>query len=494
MLVAGGKNFFDILRTAELYDPTSNTWSAAGALLTARAYHTGTLLPSGKVLLEGGTESGAASAELYEPSTNTWSAAGAPTTARYRHTATLLPNGKVLTAAGIDSSDTLVASAELYDPSTNTWSAAGPLATARANHTATLLPWGKVLVTGGAGSPGPLGSAELYDPSTNTWSTAGALAIARVGHTATLLPSGKALVTGGSSSGGIQAGAELYLRDLGFSDSWRPTIVTTPAALLLGGKATLSGTLFKGLSEASGGNTQNSSSNYPVVQLQRLDNGQQLFPGLDSASLWSDTQLTVAALQGIAPGPALLTVFVNGIPSLAKPIVVGGDIDGDGIPDASDNCPTVANANQADVDSDGVGDACDNCLNAANPRVTPDTATFLAANPWATLTGGQRDDDHDGYGNKCDAKFPDATGAAVGTSDLTQFRASFNKSRALDSCGTVGTRPCAIFDLDEGTAAAIGTPDLAQFRALFNKLPGPKCSSCPLPCEAGTSGTCGAIP
>jgi hypothetical protein len=170
------------------------------------------------------------------------------------------------------------------------------------------------------------------------------------------------------------------------------------------------------------------------------------------------------------------------------------DTDGDGVSDDLDNCPTVANANQADADSDGVGDVCDNCVNVANPRVTPDTPTFLITNPWATLTGDQRDDDHDGYGNKCDAKFPGTTGAAVGTSDLTQFRASFNKSRALDTCGTVGTHPCAIFDLDEGTAAAIGTPDLTQFRALFNKLPGPKCASCPLPCQAGTAGTCGPVP
>ena len=44
------------------------------------------------------------------------------------------------------------------------------------------------------------------------------------------------------------------------------------------------------------------------------------------------------------------------------------DTDGDGVPDASDNCPTVANANQADVDGDGVGDVCDNCPNDANPN------------------------------------------------------------------------------------------------------------------------------
>jgi len=166
----------------------------------------------------------------------------------------------------------------------------------------------------------------------------------------------------------------------------------------------------------------------------------------------------------------------------------GTDPDGDGICGARDNCPTVANPDQADADADGVGDACDNCVNIANPLVAAD---FLTANPWATLTGGQRDDDHDGYGNKCDAKFV-GTGL-VGGGDLTQFRASSNKARTGDTCGTSGLRPCAIFDLDE-SGTLIGGSDLAVFRSLNNKLPGPKCAACPLPCQAGTAGTCGAIP
>src|SRR5262249_30901812 len=55
-------------------------------------------------------------------------------------------------------------------------------------------------------------------------------------------------------------------------------------------------------------------------------------------------------------------------PDLRMEILVGeldqcaqDDRDCDGVPDAQDNCPRVANADQADGDLDGVGDACDNC-------------------------------------------------------------------------------------------------------------------------------------
>jgi hypothetical protein len=43
------------------------------------------------------------------------------------------------------------------------------------------------------------------------------------------------------------------------------------------------------------------------------------------------------------------------------------DLDGDGVPNATDNCPNVANPTQTDTDMDGKGDACDACPTQANP-------------------------------------------------------------------------------------------------------------------------------
>lgn len=50
-------------------------------------------------------------------------------------------------------------------------------------------------------------------------------------------------------------------------------------------------------------------------------------------------------------------------PLLDNVVLVGGDSDSDGEPDATDNCTNVSNASQLDSDGDGYGNACDGDFN-----------------------------------------------------------------------------------------------------------------------------------
>jgi hypothetical protein len=214
-----------------------------GASASVRLYRpaTATLLPEGKVLVAGGDQDGSPDgpfAEVYDPISGTWTAAGTMITPRSGHTATLLPDGTVLVAGGFihgsrelcgpasgSTFDCLnpLASAELYDPQTGAWSAGHRMIAARGGHTATLLEDGSVLVAGGSGSAeesacqchAPLGSAELYDPSSGTWSATASMVAVRNGHTATLLPDGRVLAASGYGVDiaiglGMLASAELY--------------------------------------------------------------------------------------------------------------------------------------------------------------------------------------------------------------------------------------------------------------------------------------------
>ncbi|PLX94371.1 MAG: hypothetical protein C0621_05510, partial [Desulfuromonas sp.] len=82
---------------------------------------------------------------------------------------------------------------------------------------------------------------------------------------------------------------------------------------------------------------------------------------------------------------------------------VDNDIDGDGICGDVDNCPAVANPDQADSDGDGYGDACDIC-SGGDDAIDGDSDGVPDAcdNCPADANAGQADADGDGIGDVCD--------------------------------------------------------------------------------------------
>ena len=220
VLIAGGLDATGVnLQSAEIYNPVTGGFSALTPMTTTRQSQGAVLLGSGRVLIVGGFSNGGRSAELFDPATNTFSSTlGAMAVgSRGVPTATLLTDGRVLITGGYTGLD-VEARAELYDPSTDSFAlTAGPMTSKRYQHTATLLADGSVLIAGGdeqppTGNYSPdLATTERFIPATNTFVPAGGLEARRRQMTATRLPNDTVFIAGGFSSSWLGGNAgEFY--------------------------------------------------------------------------------------------------------------------------------------------------------------------------------------------------------------------------------------------------------------------------------------------
>ena len=122
VLVSGGDG--GAYRVAEIFDSAAGSWTITGSMTISRYFHTATLLPNGKVLVSGGvvsdntgtTPNALASAEIFDPTSGTWTSTSPLSSGRWGHLATLLPSGRVLINGGSNGSYALLASAEIFSP------------------------------------------------------------------------------------------------------------------------------------------------------------------------------------------------------------------------------------------------------------------------------------------------------------------------------------------------------------------------------------------
>jgi hypothetical protein len=245
---------------------------------------TSTLLNTGNILIAGGHTAQpslppptpvpvTASAELFDANLLNFASTGSMATARAAHTATALPDGKVLIVGGVDVNGDPLTSAELYDPATGTFSAAGNLTTARGHHTATLLAGSgaptQVIVYGGfvtnTGDDLPDSGYEIWDESKNSFVSTGTMPFP-VSNIPQPIKNGSSFpIVGGLGPDRSSTTREGTLDYANLTGSWTPQFGTGPSLNTPRSNATLTVLPNAGGLLVTGGETANGIGGVTVL-------------------------------------------------------------------------------------------------------------------------------------------------------------------------------------------------------------------------------------
>jgi len=200
VLLAGGESSntpFVPLAGCEIYDPVTQTFSAAASMEKERSFAAGVLLPDGRVLvtggqgLEGTTFVFRDDAEIYDPVDDLWTLLTSKLSqARSAHAMRVAPDGTVVVVGG----DSSTPGADRWDPSTGEFTPLVPTPLHPHYFAATTpLSGGRLLLVGGINTVG----TTIWDPAIGFLNGLNAQAGERSFATATPLPDGRVVIVGG---------------------------------------------------------------------------------------------------------------------------------------------------------------------------------------------------------------------------------------------------------------------------------------------------------
>ena len=233
VLITGGgippdETMLNTLNTGEIFDPATMSFTKLSSTMSVhRTGHIQVTLPDGRVLIAGGRTSevpdipGAKvhkSADIFDPETNTFSPTGPLNVARRDAAAVVLDDGRVLIIGGGDGCDMVLTvgidSAEIYDTATGTFELlASKMSVPRQFLNAVKMPDGTVLIFGGSEGPGlenPTKKVDCFDPVTETFTEIGEMNAPRIYSVASLLRDGRVLLVSSWNGMAIGNDAEIY--------------------------------------------------------------------------------------------------------------------------------------------------------------------------------------------------------------------------------------------------------------------------------------------
>jgi N-acetylneuraminic acid mutarotase len=170
MLIGGfPQNTGQALASVLVLAADGSRWSDLSPLTGPRAFPAAALLPDGKVLVAGGQTTTSAdtalkTAELWDPTTQKWTALPPMVHTRYCAVACILSSGQVAVVAGADANNVARRDGEVFDPAKREWKPLGAEMTHKHGNISAVAVAGGLIVVGGE-------NTELYDEESGRWVT-----------------------------------------------------------------------------------------------------------------------------------------------------------------------------------------------------------------------------------------------------------------------------------------------------------------------------------